>query len=475
MRIARSAFSARLMPTIIGVIMHVLKQGLFAICTTLIAAQISTADTLNDIYESALLNDPVLRAARASFNAERETKNIARGALLPQLAISGDYTESEINDNPPSVSTGLIDTNTTTYGVSLSQAFFDMPSWYSFKSGKALSDSAQAQFSADQQSLIIRVSEAYFNVLRAYDNLQTRSAEQRAIQRQLEQTRERFEVGLLPVTDVHEAQAVFDDAAVNSLEARGALNIAFEGLQVLTGRDHEALAGLTETFMATNPEPLSNQEWVDFAIGNNFQLKVAELGKDAAYNSAKAAAAARLPKITGRASYYETDADSIIYTDGISSAGPIETQQDGHSFVVSVTMPIWMGGSVDAKRRQAKQRSIASKEGYTATKRNVIQASRSLHQLVLTNTARVKARKQSITSADSALQATQAGYEVGTRNIVDVLVAQRSVYQARRSYANARYDYILSMMRLKEVAGQLAPDDIYQLNGWLDPQLVIAK
>ena len=455
--------------------MHVLKQGLFAICTTLIAAQISTADTLNDIYESALLNDPVLRAARASFNAERETKNIARGALLPQLAISGDYTESEINDNPPSVSTGLIDTSTTTYGVSLSQAFFDMPSWYSFKSGKALSDSAQAQFAADQQSLIIRVSEAYFNVLRAYDNLQTRSAEQRAIQRQLEQTRERFEVGLLPVTDVHEAQAVFDDAAVNSLEARGALNIAFEGLQVLTGRDHEALAGLTETFMATNPEPLSNQEWVDFAIGNNFQLKVAELGKDAAYNSAKAAAAARLPKITGRASYYETDADSIIYTDGISSAGPIETQQDGHSFVVSVTMPIWMGGSVDAKRRQAKQRSIASKEGYTATKRNVIQASRSLHQLVLTNTARVKARKQSITSADSALQATQAGYEVGTRNIVDVLVAQRSVYQARRSYANARYDYILSMMRLKEVAGQLAPDDIYQLNGWLDPQLVIAK
>ena len=449
--------------------MHVLKQGLFAICTTLIAAQISTADTLNDIYESALLNDPVLRAARASFNAERETKNIARGALLPQLAISGDYTESEINDNPPSVSTGLIDTNTTTYGVSLSQAFFDMPSWYSFKSGKALSDSAQAQFSADQQSLIIRVSEAYFNVLRAYDNLQTRSAEQRAIQRQLEQTRERFEVGLLPVTDVHEAQAVFDDAAVNSLEARGALNIAFEGLQVLTGRDHEALAGLTETFMATNPEPLSNQEWVDFAIGNNFQLKVAELGKDAAYNSAKAAAAARLPKITGRATYYESDMDGTRYTN------PIETQQDGHSFVVSVTMPIWMGGSVDAKRRQAKQRSIASKEGYTATKRNVIQASRSLHQLVLTNTARVKARKQSITSADSALQATQAGYEVGTRNIVDVLVAQRSVYQARRSYANARYDYILSMMRLKEVAGQLAPDDIYQLNGWLDPQLVIAK
>lgn len=436
----------------------------------LLATQISLADTLTDIYESALQNDPVLRAARASFSADQENRNIARGALLPQLSVSGDFTQTEINDETLDlISSGQIDTDETSYGVSLNQAIFDMPAWYSFQSGKALSESAQAQFSADQQSLIIRVSSAYFDVLRAYDNLQTRDAEERAIQRQLEQTRERFEVGLLPVTDVHEAQAVFDDATVNSLEARGALNIAFEGLEVLTGENHKVLAGLTETFAATNPEPLSNQEWVDFAIGNNFQLKVAKLGKDAAYNNAKAAASARLPKISGRATYFDSD------TDGSRYSSPFESQQDGHSFVVSVTMPIWIGGSVDAQRRQAKQRSIASNEGYIATKRNTVQAARSLHQLVLTNTARVKARKQSITSADSALQATQAGYEVGTRNIVDVLVAQRTVYQARRNYSNARYDYILSMMRLKEVAGQLSPDDIYQLNAWLDPQLTIAK
>ncbi|MDG1819680.1 MAG: TolC family outer membrane protein [Porticoccaceae bacterium] len=445
--------------------------SVFAFLVPQIAAQISFADTLTDIYESALQNDPVLRAARASFNADRENKNIARGALLPQLSVSGEFTQTEINDDTLSVvsTSGLIDTDETSYGLSLNQAIFDMPSWYSFQSGKAFSESAQAQFSADQQSLIIRVSEAYFNVLRAYDNQQTRDAEERAIQRQLEQTRERFEVGLLPVTDVHEAQAVFDDAAVNSLEARGALNIAFEGLEVLTGENHKVLAGLTETFAATNPEPLSNQEWVDFAIGNNFQLKVAKLGKDAAYNSAKAATAARLPKVSGRVNYFDSDTDGTRYT------SPFESQQDGHSVVISVTMPIWMGGSVDAQRRQAKQRSIASDEGYIATKRNTVQAARSLHQLVLTNTARVKARKQSITSADSALQATQAGYEVGTRTIVDVLVAQRTVYQARRNYSNARYDYILSMMRLKEVAGQLSPEDVYQLNAWLDPQRVIAK
>jgi outer membrane protein len=193
------------------------------------------------------------------------------------------------------------------------------------------------------------------------------------------------------------------------------------------------------------------------------------LGSDAAYNQAKAVAAARLPKISGRASYFESDSDGIRYESAFDSL------QDGHSFSVSVTMPIWMGGGLDAQRRQAKHRAIQSKENYSAAKRNTVQAARSLHQLVMTNAARVKAREQSITSAASALEATQAGYEVGTRNIVDVLIAQRAVYQARRSYANARYDYILSMMGLKEVAGQLSPDDIFELNAWLDPQLVIAK
>jgi outer membrane protein len=450
--------------------MHIIKKQFLIAAVAFIAPQLAISDSLVDIYECALENDPVLRAARASFNADREIKNISRAALLPQLAISGEYKESETNDNSPLIGIGgTIDSDGTSYSASLSQAIFDMPSWYRFQGSKSLSESARAQFAADQQTLIIRVSDTYFNVLRAYDNMQTRKAEERAIQRQLEQTRERFEVGLLPVTDVHEAQAVYDDAAVNSLEAQGALNIAFEQLQVLTGDDHNVLAGLAEKFVATNPQPLSNSEWVDFAIGNNYPLKVAKFGKDAAYNNAKAATAARLPKVTGSATYFDSDSDGTRY------AIPFDSQQDGNSFAISVTMPIWLGGSLDAQRRQAKQQSIASDEGYIATKRNTVQAARSLHQLVLTNTARVKARAQSITSADSALQATQAGYEVGTRNIVDVLVAQRTVFQARRNFANARYDYILSMMRLKEVAGQLSPDDVYQLNAWLDPQLVINK
>ena len=189
------------------------KQSLVFVCTAFLTIQTAWADSLNDIYQNALQNDPVLRAARASFNAERENKNITRAALLPRISISGDYTEQEnTEDSLLAIRQGLTDTTTTAYTATLSQAIFDMPSWYRFKGGKALSQSARAQFSADQQALIIRVSQAYFNVLRAYDNRETRNAEELAIQRQLEQTTERFEVGLLPVTDVHEAQAAFDNA-----------------------------------------------------------------------------------------------------------------------------------------------------------------------------------------------------------------------------------------------------------------------
>ena len=234
------------------------KQRLALLCTAFLTIQTTWADSLNDIYQSALQNDPVLRAARASFNAERENKNISRAALLPRISISGDYTEQEnTEDSLLAIRPGFTDTTTTAYSATLSQAIFDMPSWYRFKGGKALSQSARAQFSADQQALIIRVSQAYFNVLRAYDNRETRNAEELAIQRQLEQTTERFEVGLLPVTDVHEAQAAFDNAAVNSLEAKGALNIAFEGLEVLTGQSHGALAGLKDNFTADAPVPVS--------------------------------------------------------------------------------------------------------------------------------------------------------------------------------------------------------------------------
>lgn len=416
------------------------------------------AETLADIYSSAVKNDPIAGAAKANFMANKETLKQGRAVLLPQL------TASRLNVEP--ASSEKAEADKTTYTASLSQSLFNIPAWFHFQSAKKMDQVAEAEFATQQQALIIRVSESYFNVLRAYDNKMTRKAEELAIQRQLEQIKERFEVGLIPITDVHEIQAIFDDATVNSLEADGALDTAFEMLQILTGKNHGQLAGLKDSFSAEAPDPISSASWVEFALANNYQLKASQLTQQAAIHSAKAVKAEHLPKITVSADYSKRDIEAT------TSAEAIVTEQTAIN--LNLTMPIFSGGLTSSLARQSDYRAQAAEQNYIATKRNTMQTARSNYQSTITNVARVKARKQAITSAESALKATQAGYEVGTRNIVDVLMAQRTLFQAKRNYANAKYDYILSMMRLKQVAGQLSPEDILELNNWLSPMIVIS-
>jgi outer membrane protein len=415
------------------------------------------AETLEDIYESAVKNDPIAGAAKATYKANKETLNQGRAVLLPQLTTSASKMEPSSDDN--------IDPIKTTYRASLSQSLFNVPAWFQFRSAKNMDQVAEANFAAQQQSLIIRVSESYFNVLRAYDNKQTRKAEELAIKRQLEQVTERFEVGLLPITDVHEIRAIFDDASVNSLEANGALDIAFDQLQVLSGKSHSQLTGLKDGFKAEVPIPTSAESWVEFALANNLDLRASELTQQAANETAKAAKSQHLPKISISADYTKRD------TEASASASALLTEQTAIN--LNLTMPIFSGGLISSQARQASYRAQATEQNYIAAKRNTIQAARSNYQLTITNTARVKARNQAITSAESALKATQAGYDVGTRNIVDVLLAQRTLFQAKRNFSNARYDYILSMMRLKQVAGQLSPEDIFEINGWLSSKIII--
>ena len=446
-----------------------------------------STDTLSGIYELALQNDPQLRAAKAQFLAETETKNISRAGLLPQISAVGQYSEDEYEGSSSQVlgqnalfgRKGNTDSDVKNYSITLSQPLFDLPAWFSFQQGKELSKQAKLQFSADQQSLILRSADSYFNVLRERENLETALAEEKAIKRQLEQTRERFEVGLLPITDVHEAQATYDSATVDTLEAKGALDIAFEGLTVLTGKPHEQLAGLMPDFPIKKPDPLNREDWVQFSLQNNFALQAAKHARDAANNNAQSKKYEHMPTITGSLSYYDNRSTGDFRGTDLNTnqrfSSPSQTDQEGHSVGVQVNVPIFTGGLVSAERRQAYQRFAQAKENHVGTQRNTVQQARSQHLQVLTNTARVNSRRQAITSAESALEATEAGYEAGTRNIVDVLIAQRGLFQARRNYANARYDYIGSFLRLKEVAGQLSPEDINQLNVWLDPEITVTK
>ncbi|MGD9659645.1 MAG: TolC family outer membrane protein [Porticoccaceae bacterium] len=445
------------------------------------------SETLTEIYDLALNNDPQLRAANAAYLAGKESANIGRAGLLPQISASAEYSELDSEESSSSVfvldglevnsgTRGDGDADQTSFGISIEQPLFNLPAWYDFKQGKTVSEQARLSFAAAQQELIIRVTDAYFNVLRASENLTSAIAEQQAIGRQLEQTRQRYEVGLLPITDVHEAQAAFDDASVNTLVLEGGLRVAFEGLEVLTGQPHSQLAGLAGSFPVLPPDA-SREEWVQLALANNLQLKISQQGRDAARENAEARKMEHLPTVTGAYSYADTDFDKEFSGQNLLGA-PINTpsSSDDQTHVLSVRLnvPIFTGGLVSAQRRQAYQQYAEADETASYMLRNTTQQARTAHLNVITAAATVKALAQSIKSAESALEATRAGYEVGTRNIVDVLFAERNLHQAQRNYANARYTYISSSLNLKLVAGQLSPDDIYQLNAWVDPSKVIA-
>ena len=441
----------------------------------------ASAETLTEIYELALQNDPQLRAAGAAYRAARENKAISRAGLLPQASLSAEYSESDSDDQSSrligsitSVSDGESETDQTTYGLFVSQPVFNLPAWYDYKQGATVSRQARLQYQADQQGLIVRVTDAYFGVLNASENLSSAIAEEQAIARQLEQTRQRYEVGLLPITDVHEAQAAYDNAKVNTLVLQGALKVSFERLEVLTGQQHHQLAGLKGDFPAMEPDA-SREEWVEVSLENNLSLQISLLDRKAARHNADARKYEHLPTLTASYSYQDLEQDTLF--DGISSFGgepeplrsPSSVDSQTSTVAISLDMPIFTGGLVSAQRRQAMEQYVQAEENAHFAVRNTTQEARSAHLNVVTNAATVKARKQAVTSAESALEATRAGYEVGTRNIVDLLFAEQNLYQAKRDYANARYDYIASSLQLKQIAGQLSPEDVYQLNAWLDP------
>ncbi|WP_373080455.1 TolC family outer membrane protein [Zhongshania sp.] len=462
---------------------HLLNVSIAA----LLASQTVFADTLIDVYELAVKNDPQLKAAEASYRANIETEKLGRAALLPQISAQAYYQDAEADRESKSVnfssttgtlggsgSADVIDqkTNSTSetesYSVSLNQALFDLPAWFTFRAGKKISEQAEAQLAYEQQQLIIRVSEAYFNVLRGRENLDASKAEERAAKRQFEQTQQRFDVGLIAITDVHEARAVYDSTVAQRLGFEGNLAIARANLSSLTGQEHSNLWSLKSDFPISMPEPLDRAKWVDFALANNKLLKVSNAGAASAYQSAQAKKMGHLPKITGSFTASKEDLDgSTRFIPNSTFSTPPDTYTESEALRITLTMPLFAGGGISAGRRQAYEQYNAANYNAQATQRQVITGTRAQHIAVYTNVQTVNARHQNIISTRSALDATEAGYEVGTRNIVDVLDAQRRLYAAMRDYTNARYDYVVNVLKLKLNAGTLSPADIIYFNKWL--------
>jgi outer membrane protein len=436
-----------------------------ALLTVLLSSQ-SRAETLAEIFALAQKNDAVLKAQEATSMANRETSNIARAALLPQVSFNATHSETNVDD-------GLLpndyDTTTDSKHITASQTLFNLEYWHNYRSGTKIRDQAEAQFRSDQQELIVRVVSNYTDVLSAIDAYKTAIAEQAAIGRQLDQTKQRFDVGLVAITDVFEAQATYDDATVNVLNAKGAVGIAFEALDNITGTSIQTIAPLSDAYVISNPEPLQRDEWVTKALANNAQLQATAFAKEAALQNAKAKRAAHFPTLT--ASYQHND-DEI---DADPSITGIDADRKANTVALNFNMPLFAGGGISATRRQAWDQYNAASEQYTYAQRTTIQAARSYHLAVTTDVARVSAQKQAILSAQSSLDATNAGYEAGTRNIVDVLNSERALYYSQLLWHQARYKYISDRLKLEKVAGELVPEVIDRANKFVDPEKQIAR
>ncbi len=435
------------------------KIFLFLTLGSLLLSGSAKAENLSDVYELALKNDPLLRAAEATYRAGKENKTQGIAGLLPTLSISGSTNWNEYR-----VEEQLIDQyNSNSYFANLNQPIFRLDKWFQFERGSALSEAASAEFAYQQQETMIRVASAYFNVLNSIDSLNAARAEEKAIGRQKDLAKKRFDVGLAAITEVQETQAAFDLTVVSRIAREAQLDSAQETLTSIVGRDIKLLSPLIDEFEISLPDPLDRESWVSLGIQNNYQLKSAKLQRDAAQAAARGSASNHLPQIdlVGRVSQSTTKQGKF---GGFIQNPLFGIEQDTRQYSIQFTLPLYAGGAISSARRQAYANYDRSKEQAIYTERTTIRDVRSNHFGVQTQVANVTARKQALASAESALEATQVGYEVGTRNTVDLLDAQKRLFQAQRDYASSRYEYIISMLRLKASVGSLNPNDLLKIS-----------
>ena len=425
-----------------------------------------TAENLLDIYNEALENDPTFKAAEYSYLADKEIVVQGRAALLPSITLSGSTNWNEYYQDDVLQQ----EYNSFSKSARVSQPLFRLDTWFNFKRSKSLTNAAEAEFAYEQQNLILRTAELYFGVLRAIDNLNAAISEEKAIKKQLDQAQQRYEVGLSAITGVQEAQLAYDLSKAARINNEGNLFSAREALNALIGREIFSLDELGENLQISSPFPNSKEDWVNLALKNNYQLKASYLRKDAAKSNARSAASNHLPKIDIVGSGSDSETNQFNY-EGFSINGqgiPVPAVTGRRNYAIQLSVPIFQGGAVSSRRKQAYSQYNQAGENTLFTERRIIQEVRSQFSNVNTLVANVNAQKQAVISATSALEATQVGYKVGTRNVVDLLQAEKNLYSAEKNLANAKYDYILANLRLALAAGTIDPGDIIEINNLLN-------
>ncbi len=446
----------------------------FVFLVVLLITPMVNADDLLEIYQQALRSDPGIREAEANREATLQSRPQARGFLLPQINADASWSD-QATEGERTTAFGLLTKTTPVdsqmdgvrWGLQLTQTLFRWDQWVTLKKAGKQVAQAEADYLTAQQDLIIRVAGSYFDVLAAKDTLKSEQAAKEAIARQLEQAKKRFEVGLIAITDVQEAQSGYDQVVAAEIVAKRNLATRKEILREIVGEYQTDLIAPKAIIPLVNPDPEDEDAWVETATRQNPAVLSAELGAEIASDDKHIAKTGHYPTVDFTAGYRDTDfSGSTLTTTG---KGPQGTDTEDTSIEVRVQVPIFSGGTTSARVREATYRQRAARERFERTIRQNERETRDAYLGVVSEIARVKALKQALASAETALQATEAGFDVGTRTTVDVLDARRQVFLADVNYARSRYDYIVNILKLKQAAGSLSIEDLKEINGWLEP------
>jgi len=427
------------------------------------AGVVNAATTLAELFDLSLEADPEYQSAAAANMASQELTPQARSFLLPNISTGGEVRHNYADVRRSAGATGSTDWGTQRADISLTQPVYRRDLWIQLEQASLRTKQANAEFAFARQELMLRVAERYFDVLRARDQLAFAQAALEAFGQQLKQAQQRFEVGLIAITDVEEAQSGFDLATADVIAAENDRDNAREALREVTGVYNTDLASLGQGMPLTTPEPADINQWTETALRQNLQITAARHAAANAKEEIDRVAAGHYPTLdlVGRAQYFNSDG-------GIGSIATNNKTVDGQ-VGLQLNIPIYEGGLVVSQTRESRYLYQQSLDDLERRRRAVQRQARASYLNLGSEISRVKALNQAVRSTVSAKEAIDAGFQVGTRTSVDVLNAERRVFEARRDLAFSRYDYIINRLTLKQAAGTLSEADIEQVNSWLIP------
>jgi len=435
------------------------KTALFAALSCVLSGVMggATAANLMDVYRDALANDPQYAAARANRLAGAERTEQGRAGLLPTVGFTANtvWNDSEFNGVPRQY-------NSNAYELRLTQPLLRWQNWLSYDQGKLQTAQAEAQFVQAGHDLVLRVTQAYFDVQVAAESLRTIRAQKTAISQQLELAKKSYEVGTATITDTHEAQSRYDLALAQEIAGENDLEIKRRALQAITGKEYAELDALKPDAALSPPQPADMQQWVENAEKGNPAVLAQQAAAEIAAREADKSQAGHLPTV------------DLVATSGRNRAGFSATtgnksEVQANTVGLFLTVPLYQGGSISSRARETAAQRDAARATLDAARRSAAQSTRQAYLGVASGLSQVKALQAAVVSSQAALDSNRLGYQVGVRINIDVLNAEQQLYSTQRDLAKARYDTVQAQLRLKAAVGSLADADVQEVGALLAP------